>query len=860
MGEGDFQTARSSLSSDDAIPIAVRVFPLREDQAGSTSADNSELIRAAKSRWWESFRERRCFSAFVVFFFFGWVLAGHLWLNLSQIDRFDDPDLFYSAGLAQFMVIETTSASNSWNVTTTELSALIGDGNVSRISCTATVSRVMNVRCESLGPWSSRSTQNWDAIRAAASNCRVVMMFEMEVIVGSAENFTADEVLAPLWTYFSNNMSSLGYGTIVADNWNTSVGTKAPTAEFGKHKYNALHCWFTFWVLFFTVLVLMQDGVIEPDVALAGSVCLLLVAGVISTSESLKGFANDGVATVGMLFVVSRALQNTGVLDLVPKYVFGNSTSRIVALFRLCFPVALLSAFVNNAAMVAMLIPVVQRWCKKCGFSASQFLMPLSFSTILGGTLSLIGTTTNLVVTALWYARVPGLPTLGLFEITKLSLPVSVVGLFYVVLTARFIPKRGGNSMTVVEKPREYVASCRIAPGGRLSGRTVAEAGLLHVQGLSLFQIVRKVRRDSEGEVEGSENDVVVSAPKEEDVLCDNDILFFGGSVECVSYLFEIDGIVPADSQPDKVSLPRRFGHRLMPPLSRHHVVEVVLASHSPLIGKSPRTLLFRNKYDAAIIAMHRHGRRVATPIADSVLQSGDALLLEAGPSFLARYQFSEHFALVAPLGASTRLQHGHWALMVGSIVVMAAMIAVPSIPGVTVTLFATALFASFLFWMMGFLSVDDARTSVRMPAIVLIAFGVGLSTAIESSGLSVVLAWAVADLFYPLGDIGILAGLFIVTVILNMVIGNAASVSIMWPIGYRIAIGSGNSISVPTISYMMMMAGSADFSTPIGEQANLMVYGAGGYKFADFLKVGFPLQVICAFIAVPLSYVIYKE
>ena len=393
------------------------------------------------------------------------------------------------------------------------------------------------------------------------------------------------------------------------------------------------HPWLVGAVLV-TAVILMVRGR-APDITLLCGLVVVMLAGVIDAGTAIRGFGNEGLLTVAALFVVAAGMQNTGTIRWLASLLLRSGSGIRSTLANLCIPTAFVSAFLNNTPIVAVLTPATIDFAKRQRYSPSKLLMPLCFATTLGGTLTLIGTSTNLVVAGLVESaintagpdKLNGLHAIGFFEITPIGLPLAIIGIAYLIFAApKILPQR----IPVIEPlsdPRQYTARLEVAAGGPLDGRTIAEAKLRRLDGLFLVEIQRT--GDS------------ISAPGPDQRLRGNDTLVFAGAVEQIVTLRSTPGLNPDGEK--KTSTNSRG--RLM--------IEAVISNSFPGLNRSIREFGFRARYDAAVIAVARNGERVTGRIGDIILQVGDTLLLEANESFLPRNRSSRDFFLVSGLPSS---------------------------------------------------------------------------------------------------------------------------------------------------------------------------------------------------------------
>lgn len=583
--------------------------------------------------------------------------------------------------------------------------------------------------------------------------------------------------------------------------------------------------WFTLTVVTLGVAALIRE-VLAPDLILLGILAVLLVSGILSPQEALAGFANPAVISVGALFVVAGAMQNTGALGFVATRLFGRIRGDRQALLRLMLPVAGISAFLNNTPIVAMFTPVVIDWARRHRLSPSRFLIPLSYAAILGGTCTLIGTSTNLVVNGLMVGA--GMPGMSFFELSPVGVPCAVVGLAFIALIGRrLLPDRKDLIESLEESQREYLTELEVRADCPLAGQRIEEAGLRHLPGLFLIRIER------------AEETVAPVGPEER--LQVGDRLVFTGVVSTIVDLQKIRGLVPAGDHRD--------GQEHF--LTRENLSEAVVSEDSPLVGSTIRDANFRTHYGAAVVAVHRRGRRLSGKIGDMVLHAGDTLLLEASPGFARAYRNAPDFYLVSEVPDSTppRFHKAVPALLV--LVGVIALVTTELLPMVT-----AALLAASAVVVLGCLSVGEVRGSVDMSVLILIAAAFGVSKALEKTGVAGVVASVLIEAGVGMGPIGVLAMVYLATLIFTEFLSNAAAAALVFPIAYEAARQFG--VDARPFAIAIAIAASAAFASPLGYQTHLMVYGPGGYRFSDFLKIGIPLNLlifVVAMLCIPYTW-----
>jgi di/tricarboxylate transporter len=577
-----------------------------------------------------------------------------------------------------------------------------------------------------------------------------------------------------------------------------------------------LSTWVTLAVLALMITMMIRE-LAPPDIVLMGGLFTLAGAGVLTPAETFAGFANEAMATVGALLVVSAALRGTGALEATFGRILGHTRRELTGLVRLVPPVAASSAFLNNTTIVAMLTPLVISWARRNGFSPGRFLIPLSYATILGGVVTIIGTSTNLTVAGLMLKS--KMPPMGFFELAAVGIPVCVVGIAYLLVVGRWLlPGRADPRAQLGAFRREYIVALVVEPRCPLVGRTIEEAGLRHLPGLFVVEIDRDGR--------------IVTPVAPDEVLEAGDRVVFAGVVQTIVELQKIRGLVPARDVEDPGSATR--GRRL---------IEAVVSHSSPLVGQTIRDANFRTVYDAAVIAVHRNGERAGGKIGEIVLRAGDTLLLQTSAGFLRAHRNSPDFYLVSELAGAESPRYDRAWVALGILLVMVLVVTLDWLPiSIASFLAAGALVATRC------VSVAAARRSVDWSILIVIAAAIGVSTAVEKTGLAATIASALTP-GHSLGPRFSLAVIYFVTLLLTELLSNNAAAALMFPIGVAAAQQLG--IDPRSVVMAIAVAASCGFALPFGYQTHLIVYGPGGYRFGDFLRVGLPLDLLCGIVAI---------
>jgi di/tricarboxylate transporter len=587
-----------------------------------------------------------------------------------------------------------------------------------------------------------------------------------------------------------------------------------------------LEAWITLAVVIAVLVALIRD-LLPPSGAMFAGVAVLLATKVIEPAEAFEGFSNPAPMTIASLYILAKAVQKTGALTPIVRSVLGDGVHRTRSVARLMVPTALASGFFNNTPIVAMLVPPIQRWADQRGQSVSRFLMPLSFAAILGGTLTLIGTATNVVVSGLLESA--GQEPIGFFEMTKIGAPVAVLGVaIVIVLAPRLLPDRRSARADAQDEARQFTLDMLVDSGGPLEGRTVESAGLRHLVGVFLASL----ERDGE--------ELAPVAPTT--ILRGADRLRFVGKADLVVDLTTLPGISSLELTATEPPDTRRPGY-----------FQAVVGAASPLVGQTLKNIGFRGRYQAVVLAIHRAGQRVDAKLGDVQLRVGDTLLLLSDPGFAARWGDRNDFLLISGTGDAP---HGSRGTVIGVAAVTLGIIvsaATGLFPLVTAALLGAAVLV-----ITQILTPGEARDAVDLDVVITIAAAFGLANALLSSGLAKVAADGLVGAFEGLGSRGVLFGIVLATVLVTEMVTNNAAALLIFPIAMAAAADVGMDPRGTAIAVAAMA--SASFLTPIGYQTNTMVYGPGGYRFSDYVRLGLPLTIAVMAVTIGLVPILWPS
>ncbi|WP_010531888.1 SLC13 family permease [Lentibacillus jeotgali] len=587
----------------------------------------------------------------------------------------------------------------------------------------------------------------------------------------------------------------------------------------------------TFDMMFVLILILamlagLMFEIARPDMVIFSVLVLLLLSGILTVDEALSGFSNEGMLTVALLFVVAGAVQKSGLIDRMMEKWLQNSKSHTGSMARFFVPTSAFSAFLNNTPIVVTFTPIVKKWCEDRGIAPSKFLIPLSYATILGGTITLMGTSTNLVVHGLLLDF--GLEGFSLFTLAVVGIPSALIGLIYLfTIGYKLLPDNKGFSQQVKEDSKKYMAEMQVTPAFEYLDKSVKNAGLRDLKGLYLIEIIRGDER--------------ISPVRSTMVIQSGDRLIFTGLISTIADLQKVKGLqLETGTNIDLDDLKN----------GTTDLVEAVVSDQSSLLFKSIKQSQFRSRYDAGVIAVHRNNERIQSKVGDIVLKPGDSLLLLAGADFVEKYQQSNDFFVVSSLDTPETLNQSPakgWF----SIIVLLAMIALVTLGWLS--MFKAMALAVVIFLATRVITPQEAKKYIHFNVLLLIASALGIGVAMRKTGLAEWIAGGLLAFGEPLGLIAVLFMIYLLTNIFTELITNSAAAVLMLPIGLEIA----QTLSVDSmgIAVVVAIAASASFITPIGYQTNLIVYGPGGYKFTDYMKVGLPLSLIVMVTSVSIIY-----
>lgn len=579
----------------------------------------------------------------------------------------------------------------------------------------------------------------------------------------------------------------------------------------------------TVLVVILFMLIALYREVVQPALVFLLAVIVFYFAGILSLQEILHGMSNENIILIFLLIIISEIIKKTAVLDILINRLFSPDLSYRSFIARLSGLVSFFSAWINNTPLVAFMMPYVYNWAEKKGIASSKVMIPLSYAALMGGTITLIGTSTNLIVNGLSVES--GREPLYLFNFAWVGIPATLVGVVYMIfIGSRLLPSRKDILDNFTEKTREYMVETIVPPFSAFTGKTIEQARLRNLKDIYLIQIVR--------------GDQVIAPVSPREIIRKNDRLFFVGNTKMIINLMEGNR---------NLILPYGAG---MINKSENNIIEVIVTNNSKLHNQTAKEFNFRKKYDAAIIAIQRNGEKLTGKIGETKLKTGDLLLLVAGQNFSP--ERDEDFTMVTRVKKIEKI--AIWKTVVFFILLLAAFaLAVAKILSLFITLLVVIAFTAIA----NMIKLEEVKRTIDFNLFFILVLALAVGKAITNSGAAEFFADSIISVIDQ-NKIMALFALYIITNITSMFVTNAAAVAITFPVAMAVATNLGVNDYRPFI-LIIAYAASAEFITPFGYQTNLMVYGPGGYKFKDYIRTGFPLSIIYLVITIVVLVLVFK-
>lgn len=564
----------------------------------------------------------------------------------------------------------------------------------------------------------------------------------------------------------------------------------------------------------------------------------LIVLGLVTPQEGISGFANEATVTVAAMFVLSAGLLRTGAIEILGRWVArlaGESEFRLLVVS--CLLVIPLSAVINNTPVVVVMIPMVLGLTRDMDISPSRLFMPISFASQMGGTLTLIGTSTNLLVAGIVLEL--GIDRIGLFDITGPALVLTAIGMVYLLTVGRWLTPTRDAPGDVMERYdlREYMSVVIVDEDSPVSGQSLRESRFAEEYGLEIVEIQRGDQR--------------IPAPWAGSIIRGGDHLLVHGKVPDIAHIEEIDHLQIAEAEP-ALHMPDTAGTagRADEAGETVQLAEVIVPPRSPVVGRTLGAIGFRAHYGVPVIAAQRHGKPLHERLREIVLEPGDILLVQATAYQLREIHQNRDLALLGVVDPPPRrLRKMKFALAIIAAVVGFAALGV-------VTILVSALVGAIAMFLTGCLTPDEAYGEIDWMVIILLGSLIPLGIAMQHTGAAELIAAGILHLTVPVGVVGVLAAVYLITSLLTALISNNAAAVVLTPIAVAVALA----LDVSPLPFVIavMLAASSSFLTPIGYQTNTFIYGPGGYRFSDFFRVGAPLSLlllVAATLVIPLFF-----
>ena len=584
-------------------------------------------------------------------------------------------------------------------------------------------------------------------------------------------------------------------------------------------------------VIIFIIVVLAKE-IMRPGLVLFSGSVILMITGTINNEEMLAGFSNKGMITVGLLFIVSEGIRQSGVLNRVAQTYLPVKRGKMAFLIpRIIIPVSVLSAFLNNTPVVIIFAPIVKKWAEKLNLSAKKFLIPLSYATIFGGVCTLIGTSTNLVVHGLILEN--GYEGFSMFELGKIGIFLTIGGTLYLsVLGNKMLPgKRILLKNQSAAGQKDYYYDVIITDNSNLIDKEIVKGRLKELKKI----LVRCIEREGE----------IIETKKGNHLIKSGDKLLLAGKSDRLNYILNNDHITLKG-----IDLIKNV------PKNKLKQYEAVLSPRFPGIGKTITEFNFFDHYQAVVLAVHRNGERITSNLDNLLLKEGDNLVLLTTDRFIQNWGDSRIFYLTSYI-RDYRKTGSFWKKWFAFIILIMMILGgtvgqyFQSPEGVTLDMFFFSAMAAILLIWLKILPHQNYTKAVSWDVLITIACAFAISKAMQNSGAADSLARTTINFARNFGPVGIMAAIYIITTIFTEIITNNAAAALVFPI----ALSAAQQLNIDPKPFFVAItvAASASFATPIGYQTNLIVQAIGNYKFTDFVKIGLPMNILAFIISMLL-------
>ncbi|QCK16190.1 SLC13 family permease [Mangrovivirga cuniculi] len=563
---------------------------------------------------------------------------------------------------------------------------------------------------------------------------------------------------------------------------------------------------------------------LRPVVSFAYTIIFFVVTGIISGPTVIKGLSNDKIASIVLLILITTGIRKNFNIELIFKGMFRDGISYRTFISRMMFQVAFLSSFINNTPVVALMTPYVIKWGKRHKIAPSKLLIPMSFATIMGGMITIIGTSTTLLL--IGFLQKNNEPLLKSTDLLIIGTVITIIGILFLTFFAgRLLPNYKDLIDSFKEKQREYLIETKVKKNSEYLGKSIKKAGLRNMKGVFLVEIIRENQK--------------ISPVEPEEVILSGDVLIFAGNT---------DHIIDLAKSNNGLKLPQEDLYSVEDEIE---VTECVVSNYSSMVGKTVKEASFRNRYDAAVVAIHRQGQKLSGKIGDIPLQAGDVLLLFSGKDFKERVELYRDLFIISSTREVVQSDKKKYYVLG----IIGALIAGLLIYG-QISLFTSLLIIFSILVGSNMLTLQDVKRELDLNMVAILVMSIALGEAVFNSGAGNIIANFMINNLLDYGTMAILAGLMIACMVLTNVVFNAAAVSIAFPIAFEVS----QQLGISGMPFYLGIAFSAScaFLTPISYQTHLIIFGPGGYQFKDFFKVGLPVTLIyltTAFVLITLLY-----
>lgn len=579
-------------------------------------------------------------------------------------------------------------------------------------------------------------------------------------------------------------------------------------------------------VILITMFTSVYMQWLKPTVAFLFAALVLVIFGIITPRQVLEGFSNQAIASVVIVILLTAGIRENFNIELFLDKAFGRVKTYKAFLLSMMSKVALLSSFVNNTPVVVLMTPYVFSWGRKNNISPSKLLIPLSYATILGGMITVIGTSTTLVLNGFLLEN--KLSPINPIDLLVVGSAVAVICIsFLVIFSSKLLPSRTDIIERFELNKREYLIEKRLSDKSKLIGKSVTDGGLRNLNGVYLVEIIR--------------NEQLITPVSPSEIILSEDILIFAGNT---------DNIIDLTLTDIGIELPPKLTPSTK---GKVKVVEAVVSANSSLLGKTVKESNFRERYDAAVIAIHRNGEKLSGKIGRISLKAGDVLLMYTGDQFSGRVDLFKDLYIIA--GEEKEIRPGR--SNINKLYVMLSAIVV-LLSGQFFNLFVSLLILLSLAVAMRLVTLKHVKRDLDINLLIILVLSISIGEAMINSGAGMLIGAGLVGLLSDYGCLAILFGLMVVATLLTSFITNVGAIAICFPLA--LAISNELGLDGGPFFLAIAFASSAAFLTPIGYQTNLIVYGPGGYNFRDFLKIGFPVTALYLLTAFLLIILLYKE